>query len=105
MGSYPYTGVDGACHSFTPAVGWSSYQWLAKGSEDMMQSYVSQTGTLSVCVDASTWDGYQGGVMSSCGQETDHCVQIVGISGGAWKIRNSWGTDWGESGFLRLAVG
>ena len=34
-------------------------------------------------------------------------VQAVGIdtSEGYWKIRNSWGTDWGESGFIRLAYG
>lgn len=46
--------------------------------------------------------------MSTCGQSVDHCVQAVGVdtsSGGYWKVRNSWGTGWGESGFIRLAYG
>jgi C1A family cysteine protease len=43
-----------------------------------------------------------------CGQKVDHCVQAVGVDttdNGYWKVRNSWGTHWGESGFIRLAYG
>ena len=44
-----------------------------------MASYVSSTGPLSVCVDASTWNSYTGGVMKVCGSQIDHCVQAVGV--------------------------
>ncbi len=42
-----------------------------------------------------------------CGNNIDHAVQAVGVSigGGYWKVRNSWGTSWGESGFIRLKYG
>jgi len=73
-----------------------------------MASYVQSTGPLSVCLDANTWNSYTGGIMSVCGQSVDHCVQAVGVdasTGGYWKVRNSWGTSWGESGYIRLAYG
>merc|ERR1711933_691950 len=67
------------------------------------------TGPLSVCVDANSWNSYRSGIMTSCGQNVDHCVQIVGYgSSGStnyWKVRNSWGGSWGESGHMRLAIG
>ncbi len=55
-------------------------------------------GPLSVCVDASTWDSYQGGIIErNCGRQIDHCVQIVGWDDSGnipyWIVRNSWGAD------------
>jgi len=40
----------------------------------------------------------------------DHCVQAVGYdltdsSNPFWIVRNSWGTDWGENGYIRLQYG
>jgi C1A family cysteine protease len=84
----------------------SSYNTI-KG-ESATASYVQKTGPLSVCVDASTWNSYNGGIMKSCGKKVNHCVQAVGVdasSSGYWKLRSSWGTKSGESGFIRLAYG
>ena len=75
---------------------------------------VTDATPVSVCLDAASWDDYTGGVLraDSCSSayiDVDHCVQLVGYDKGAaepyWKIRNSWGTDWGEGGFIRLAFG
>ena len=71
-----------------------------------MASYMQTTGPLSVCVDANNWNSYTGGILSVCGTSVDHCVQAVGVDTSSyWKVRNSWGTGWGESGFIRLAYG
>ena len=45
--------------------------------------------------------------MSVCGKSIDHAVQAVGVNtdDGYWKIRNSWGTSWGEDGYIRIAYG
>mmetsp|Transcript_72972 Transcript_72972/g.202482 ORF Transcript_72972/g.202482 Transcript_72972/m.202482 type:complete len:331 (+) Transcript_72972:45-1037(+) len=108
---YPYTsyqGITGQCHDGGDyKVGITGYSTL-KG-ESNMASYVQSTGPLSVCLDASSWNSYHGGIMTSCGNRVDHCVQAVGVDtsivGGYWKVRNSWGTSWGESGYIRLAYG
>ena len=79
------------------------------GIEDAMATYVQKTGPLSVCVAAETWNLYTGGIVTRCPiGYVDHCVQAVGVqtgNGGFWKVRNSWGTSWGESGYIRLAYG
>jgi C1A family cysteine protease len=58
-----------------------------------------------VTVDATNWSPYKSGVFSNCGASINHAVLLVGVAGGAWKIKNSWGTGWGESGYIRLAGG
>jgi C1A family cysteine protease len=60
---------------------------------------------LSVTVDAANWSHYSSGVFNNCGHSIDHAVLLVGVVGGAWKIKNSWGTSWGEHGYIRLAGG
>lgn len=73
-------------------------------------------GPLSICVNSRGWDSYQSGVFEGqCAPEyglVNHCVQLVGYDlgnleegGPFWKIRNSWGTDWGEDGFIRIPFG
>jgi hypothetical protein len=108
---YTYEGRDAECkvNNFTKYVSVVSYKSVGKMNETAMKSYVGSTGPLSVCVDASSWSGYTGGIKTTCGTSTDHCVQIVGYGTEKgteyWKVRNSWGGDWGEKGFIRLKIG
>jgi len=115
---YPYTsyyGQTGTCHlnKADEVIALTGYTTIGGSStsaiESAMASYVLSTGPLSVCLDANNWSSYTGGIMSVCGQQVDHCVQAVGVdtssTGGYWKVRNSWGTSWGESGFIQLAYG
>lgn len=107
--AYPYSsyqGATGQCKADKSkyVIGVTGYTTI-KG-ESNMGSYVQKTGPLSVCVDASKWNSYNGGIMTSCGTRINHCVQAVGVDTSSyWKVRNSWGTSWGESGYIRLAYG
>merc|ERR1712241_1441329 len=109
--AYPYTARNGNCQFSRSRVAAriSSYKSVGRGSESSMKSYVGNTGPLSVCVDANSWNSYRSGIMTSCGNSVDHCVQIVGYgtsgSTNYWKVRNSWGRSWGESGHMRLRIG
>jgi len=108
--AYPYTsyqGITGQCKVDTSQAVIGINGFTSVNGESDMASYTQSTGPLSVCVDASTWNSYSGGIMSVCGKSVNHCVQAVGVdvSGGYWKVRNSWGGSWGESGYIRLAYG
>lgn len=77
--------------------------------EALMQALVC-VGPVVVAAAASSWFGYSGGVLT-CGKDSgsltvDHAILMVGFGKHRhehyWKIRNSWGTDFGEDGFIRL---
>jgi len=105
--SYPYTsfyGTTGDCDKTKSTYAMSVASYHAVIGEESMKDYVMSTGPLSICVDASDWSTYQGGIVSVCGTEVNHCVQVVGIdtTDGYWIVRNSWGTTWGEQGYIYL---
>ena len=75
---------------------------------------VATNGPSSICVDASSWNDYSGGVLSQAGcgayssLSIDHCVQLTGYNAGAtnpyWLVRNSWATNWGENGYAIIII-
>eukprot|EP01087_Luapelamoeba_hula_P008213 TRINITY_DN203_c0_g1_i1.p1 TRINITY_DN203_c0_g1~~TRINITY_DN203_c0_g1_i1.p1 ORF type:complete len:323 (-),score=38.21 TRINITY_DN203_c0_g1_i1:201-1169(-) len=114
--SYPYTAQDGYCQFSSSSVvaqisGWN-YATQSQ-DENAMANFLVQYGPLSICVDAESWQYYNGGVITSgdgCGTSLDHCVMATGFStqgsnGPYWIVRNSWGTDWGMSGYLFVQMG
>lgn len=62
-----------------------------------------------VCVDATAFQNYRSGILSSCGTQINHCLELVGYDFTAsvpyWRLQNMWGTNWGESGYIRIATG
>lgn len=57
------------------------------------------------CVDASNWQNYKSGIFNTCGTSSNHVVLIVGYTSDYWIVKNSWGTQWGEQGYIRLKMG
>jgi len=106
---YPYTsggGQTGSCkfNSGRIAVSINGYHSVSRGESALKTAL--NAGPASLCLAASSWQSYSGGILSRCDNQVDHCVQGTGYSGSSyWRIRNSWGTGWGESGFIRLAQG
>lgn len=77
-------------------------------NEAALKTAVGTVGPVSIAVDAVWWQFYFGGVYSGlCGTSLDHGVLAVGYGvtdGGKkyWKIKNSWGSGWGENGYIRV---
>jgi len=67
-----------------------------------VQSYVTSVGPLAIAVDASTFQLYKSGVLDCLFRGLNHGVLLVGFTADTWIIKNSWGKNWGEGGYVRV---
>jgi len=114
--SYPYTASDGQCVFNKKNVGATIRKFVdvKKGSEMALQQALATNGPISVAIDASQYSFqlYSSGVYdeSECSSfDLDHAVLAVGYGakGGKqyWIVKNSWGTSWGEKGYILMSRG
>jgi C1A family cysteine protease len=113
---YPYEARDNTCRKSKctkVANIVSAYQDVAEGSEaDLATAVSQQTVSVAIEADQSGFQFYRSGVFTgTCGTNLDHGVLLVGYGHDAasgkdfWKVKNSWGTSWGEQGYIRLQKG
>ena len=100
--AYPYVAVNQVCKI-------DGGQYRLGGFVDVqgcdnLQNALSQQ-PISVAVDAGNWSSYRSGVFGNCATSVNHGVLLVGVTDSYWVIKNSWGTGWGEGGFIRLNKG
>ena len=81
----------------------------------MLAAIRQQPVSVNIEADKGVFHLYKGGVLDNnkCGRRTDHAVLVVGYgtainstnitaSKPYYKVKNSWGTSWGEDGFVRI---
>lgn len=95
-----------------PAVaGVTGYNTLPSNNQEALMEVVATVGPVTVAVDASNWSGYREGVFDGCDFDQNiglnHAVVLVGYGtdeadGDYWLVRNSWGSGWGEDGYIKL---
>ncbi|KAJ1453439.1 hypothetical protein M885DRAFT_524366 [Pelagophyceae sp. CCMP2097] len=114
---FPYTSgasaSTGACNASVPAAAHvDGYRKVAANDADAVLDALVHAGPLAVNVDASSWHDYSKGIFDGCnfngtGVDVDHVVQLVGYGSedgvDYFTIRNSWGPEWGEAGYMRLS--
>jgi len=96
--------------SLNPVASITGYDNLPSNDQEAVMNHIATVGPLSISVAASSFKDYHGGVFSGCDYEgniqLNHAVQLVGYGseGGVdyWLVRNSWGSNWGEEGYIRL---
>jgi hypothetical protein len=82
------------------------YQDVQKDEQALMQAVMKGPVAAAIEADQSAFQLYKSGVLTgSCGIKYDHGVLVVGYGSNYWKVKNSWGPSWGESGYVRLERG
>lgn len=108
--SYQYTARDGSCRASSCDVVLArgtvtGHQNVGRTSSALKSALSSQP--VSVTVNAAQLQFASSGVVTGpCSGEINHAVIAVGYGTDGldyFKIRNSWGTSWGEAGYIRLA--
>ena len=102
--TYPYTARDGTCKYKQPSTiaTVSDINCYENVSTATIQSYTATVGPLSIAVDASSFQSYSSGILDCRGTSLNHGVLLVGYTQNYWIVKNSWGKNWGEQGFVRV---
>lgn len=113
--TYPYEGIDDTCRYKPENSGATDKGFvdIPEADEDKMKQVVATIGPVSVAIDASheSFQFYAEGVYyePECdSQNLDHGVLVVGYGtdetgGDYWIMKNSWGTTWGDKGYMLMA--
>ena len=111
---YPYTALDGEKCLFDTSRAVAPITGYVNGvrfDEENLKELVAN-GVCDIAIDASQWSFqmYSGGVYDEPACSSSRIGHAVGLVGyGAedgrefWIVRNSWGEEWGESGYVRMS--
>lgn len=108
---YPYHARDNTCDAFRKnarVVSIDGYEDVPQNDEKSLKKAVAHQ-PVSVAIEAGgrAFQLYQSGVFTGiCGTELDHGVAVVGYGTengiDYWLVRNSWGSSWGENGYIKM---
>ena len=99
---YPYTAVQGNCEIESGDFKISSYAYITDCAS-LDQAILSNP--VSIAVMASSWGDYESGIFDECDNSViNHAVLLSGRTSDAYIVKNSFGPDWGEYGYIRLRL-
>lgn len=115
LNHYPYKAEDDTCNTEAikeygrPTI--RSFRSIDKNSSGALKDILDFTPA-SVAVNAGSrgWQLYKEGIVTEdCGTDLDHGVLAVGYGEdgngqGFFIVKNSWGPNWGEEGYIRVGT-
>jgi C1A family cysteine protease len=113
---YPYIGQKASCrHNPNARVVQLNNAYRFSG-ENLLRSFTSAYGPMVVLMYTNTrsFQSYRGGIYSEplCNNfrgRYDHAMLVVGYGSQNgipfWIVKNTWGTRWGENGYIRVRMG
>jgi C1A family cysteine protease len=114
-GDFPYSNSNGTCSKvYNKPYQLSEWRYVSGinlPSVSAIKAAIYQYGPVAASVCSIGWNNYTGGIYAthntSCSGGVDHAVILVGWNDAdqTWILRNSWGTRWGESGYMRIRWG
>jgi C1A family cysteine protease len=113
---YPYISGNGQTQSCqkicTPSPVTSIHSWVdvLPTDEDLMSAIAQQPVSIAIEADQRDFQLYTSGVFTGkCGTSLDHGVLVVGYGRDDdqeyYLVKNSWGTTWGDQGYIKLGRG
>ncbi len=119
---FPYSDADGqSCPSAAtnaPKTKFTSWYRVTCSDIEAIKTAIMTYGVVDAAVYATTsFQNYSGGIFTdsytTCSSNpcyntpTNHAIALVGwgtdaTTGDYWILRNSWGSSWGENGYMRI---
>lgn len=105
---YPYEARSGACRLWEKRRVLPSHDlacaFVAPEPRALEAALTRGPVIAGVAANSPDFQLYASGVFDGvCGARIDHAVTLVGYSASYWILRNSWGAEWGEQGFMRMS--
>ena len=107
---YPYTagsrGMVGQCQSFSNSGTFNvkTYVPVSANTGAIQEAVQQQPCSAFVAANSGTFQYYTSGVITgtACGTSSNLAVLIVGYGNGYFLVQNSWGTWWGDQGYVKI---
>ena len=109
---FPYVGSQQTCQVQN---GWQNSKITSAGHQKLtsraaIKDWIATKGSVTGCfVVYSDFFAYRSGVYRRQSDERrgGHCVEIIGYDDAeaAWICKNSWGTGWGDNGYVKIGYG
>lgn len=104
LSTYPYIGNKQQCNTTNiPYVRIKGYSKVSPTDVSITRVVSNQPVSAGIEVD-TLFRFYKSGIYNkgTCTKRLNHAVNIVGYMSNYWIVRNSWGSDWGENGYIRM---